>query len=141
MLGYCDDDIAHPIDAHGWLMTGDIGRIDERNALNMIEREDDLIQFNGFKVFPSEVEAIVAEHPDVIDCAVGSYLESGETKLRLLVVSSNRRLTHKMIREYCRQRLTSYKVPHTIELRSTLPHSAVGRVLRHRLDVVEKPLL
>ena len=140
MLGYCDDNSPHPVETDGWLITGDIGRLDDRGVLTMIEREFDLIDVGGFRVFPSDIEAVISEHPDVIDCAVGRYLEAGETKLRLLVVTNNRRVTHKMIREYCRQRLTSYKVPHTIELRSNLPHSAVGRVLRHRLDVVEKIL-
>ncbi len=100
----------------------------------MIERQSDVIALAGnFKIYPSEVEALISQHPDITDCAFGSYQEEGETKLRLFVVTNNRRLTQKMIRNYCRQRLTAYKVPHLIELRRELPHSSVGRVLRSGL--------
>ena len=117
-----------------WFKTGDIGRIDSDGSLHMIERQSDVITLVGnLKIYPSEVEALISQHPDITDCAFGSYQEEGETKLRLFVVSNNRRLTQKMIRNYCRQRLTAYKVPHLIELRRELPHSSVGRVLRSGL--------
>ena len=118
----------------GWFRTGDIGRVGPDGSLHMIERQSDVIYLEGhFKIYPSEVEALISQHPDITDCAFGSYQEEGETKLRLFVVTNNRRLTQKMIRNYCRQRLTSYKVPHLIELRRDLPHSSVGRVLRSGL--------
>lgn len=117
-----------------WFRTGDIGRLDPDGSLHMIERQSDVIALAGnFKIYPSEVEALISQHPDITDCAFGSYQEEGETKLRLFVVTNNRRLTQKMIRNYCRQRLTAYKVPHLIELRRDLPHSSVGRVLRSGL--------
>ena len=117
-----------------WFRTGDIGRLEPDGSLHMIERQSDVIALEGnFKIYPSEVEALISQHPDITDCAFGSYQEEGETKLRLFVVTNNRRLTQKMIRNYCRQRLTAYKVPHLIELRRELPHSSVGRVLRSGL--------
>jgi long-chain acyl-CoA synthetase len=132
MLGYADQ-----VDTQfeqGWFRTGDIGRVDPDGSLHMIERQSDVISLVGnFKIYPSEVEALISQHPDITDCAFGSYQEDGETKLRLFVVTNNRRLTQKMIRNYCRQRLTAYKVPHLIELRRDLPHSSVGRVLRSGL--------
>ena len=132
MLGY-----AGQVDTQfeqGWFRTGDIGRVDPDGSLHMIERQSDVISLVGnFKIYPSEVEALISQHPDITDCAFGSYQEEGETKLRLFVVTNNRRLTQKMIRNYCRQRLTAYKVPHLIELRRDLPHSSVGRVLRSGL--------
>lgn len=132
MLGY-----AGQVDTQfeqGWFRTGDIGRVDPDGSLHMIERQSDVISLVGnFKIYPSEVEALISQHPDITDCAFGSYQEDGEIKLRLFVVTNNRRLTQKMIRNYCRQRLTAYKVPHLIELRRALPHSSVGRVLRSGL--------
>ncbi|MGB1173359.1 MAG: AMP-binding protein [Marinobacterium sp.] len=117
-----------------WFRTGDIGRLEPDGSLHIIERQSDVIALEGnFKIYPSEVEALISQHPDITDCAFGSYQEEGETKLRLFVVTNNRRLTQKMIRNYCRQRLTAYKVPHLIELRRELPHSSVGRVLRSGL--------
>lgn len=135
MSGYCNYvyDTAD-ISLDGWLATGDIGRFEEQGTLRMIERQTDVIHIGGFKVYPSAIEALVAEHPDILDVAVSAYEEDGETKLRLYAVTNNRRLTQKMIREYCRQRLTSYKVPERIELRQSLPHTPVGKVLRHELS-------
>lgn len=132
MLGYVTQ--AESNADRTWFRTGDIGRLEPDGSLHMIERQSDVIALEGnFKIYPSEVEALISQHPDITDCAFGSYQEEGETKLRLFVVTNNRRLTQKMIRNYCRQRLTAYKVPHLIELRRELPHSSVGRVLRSGL--------
>ena len=132
MLGYVNQ--VESLSDQAWFRTGDIGRVNPDGSLHMIERQSDVISLVGnFKIYPSEVEALISQHPDITDCAFGSYQEEGETKLRLFVVTNNRRLTQKMIRNYCRQRLTAYKVPHLIELRRDLPHSSVGRVLRSGL--------
>ncbi len=119
----------------GWFRTGDIGRLSPEGKLGFVERKSDVIQLGGFRVFPSDVEMIVNAHPDVIDCSVVAVDDQkGLKQLKLVVVSNNRHLTRKQIRDYCRERLTQYKVPSIVEFRETLPHSPVGRVLRHQLQ-------
>lgn len=123
-----------PFTPDGWLRTGDIGRYDPSKGLRLIERQHDVIRVPGFRVFPSEIEAIVSQHPSVLDCAIiGLPSEEGCQKIKLFVVTNDRRLTQRQVREYCRQRLTRYKVPDLVEFRASLPHSPSGRVLRQSL--------
>lgn len=125
---------AKRLTADGWLRTEDIGRLSLEGELYFVERAAEVIQVGGFRVFPSDVEAIVNAHPDVIDCAVVSVPDSlGIMQLKIFVVSNNRRLTQKQVRDYCRERLTRYKVPALVEFRRELPHSAIGKVLRKQL--------
>lgn len=123
-----------PFTPDGWLRTGDLGRFDPSRGLELIERQHDVIRVPGFRVFPSEIEAVVSQHPSVLDCAaIGLPTEDGCQKIKLFVVTNDRRLTQRQVRDYCRQRLTRYKVPELVEFRTTLLHSPSGRVLRQRL--------
>lgn len=123
-----------PFTRDGWLRTGDIGRLSPDGELQYVERRHEVIRVPGFRVYPSELEAIISKHPSVLDCAiVGLPTENGLHKIKLFVVTNDRRLTQRQMREYCRQRLTRYKVPELVEFRDSLPHSASGRVLRQRL--------
>ncbi|PIE25493.1 MAG: long-chain fatty acid--CoA ligase [Neptuniibacter caesariensis] len=133
MSGYWGKDDSPPDDA-GWLATGDIARIADDGTLRIIERKNDIITISGFPVYPNELENIISSHPDVVECAVVGLPteESGEV-IKLFVVASNHRLSVKQIRDYCRERLTSYKVPRLVEFRTHLPKSNVGKVLRRTL--------
>lgn len=123
-----------PFTQDGWLRTGDIGRLSTDGELRLIERRHEVIRVPGFRVYPSELEAVISMHPSVLDCAViGVPTSNGYHKIKLIVVTNDRRLTQRQMREYCRQRLTRYKVPELVEFRNTLPHSASGRMLRQRL--------
>lgn len=123
-----------PFTPDGWLRTGDIGRVNSEGALEFIERQAEVIKVPGFSVYPSEVEAVVSTHPSVLQCAViGLPNDEGYQRIKLFVVTHDRRLTGRQVRDYCRQRLTRYKVPELIEFRNSLPHSASGRLLRARL--------
>lgn len=133
MSGYwgSDDDIPNK---DGWLATGDIARIADDGSLRIIDRKKDIINISGFPVYPNELENIISSHPDVIECAVIGLPdeESGEV-IKLFVVTSNHRLSVRQVRDYCRERLTSYKVPRLVEFRTHLPKSNVGKVLRRTL--------
>lgn len=123
-----------PFTPDGWLRTADIGRLHSDGELELIERQAEVIRVPGFRVYPSEVETIVSKHPSVLECAVvGLPNEDGTQRIKLFVVTNDRRLTQRQVREYCRQRLTRYKVPDLVEFRNSLPHSASGRLQRARL--------
>ncbi len=123
-----------PFTSDGWLRTADIGRVHYDGELELIERQAEVIRVPGFRVYPSEVETTVSKHPSVVECAVvGLPNEDGTQRIKLFVVTNDRRLTQRQVREYCRQRLTRYKVPDSVEFRNSLPHSASGRLQRARL--------
>ncbi len=138
MNGYhVQGEIVAPPD--GWLDTGDVGCINEDGSLRIIERKKDIIQTSGFPVYPTELENIISSHPDISECAViGLPDQEGDKILKLFVIASNPRLTVKQVRDYCRERLTNYKVPQLVEFRSELPKSNVGKVIRRRLLAEEQ---
>ncbi len=135
MLGYYNkpEETANTL-RDGWLCTGDIGIIEEDGYMRVVDRKKDMILVSGFKVFPNEVEDVVASHPKVKEsAAVGIPSEkSGET-VKLYVVKKDKSLTKEELLEHCRTNLTGYKCPKDIEFRDELPKSNVGKILRREL--------
>ncbi|SIT00319.1 long-chain acyl-CoA synthetase [Neptunomonas antarctica] len=118
----------------GWLKTGDVARLDQQGNIQIVDRKKDVINISGFTVYPNELEKIISCHPDVLECAaIGIPDDVTGEHIKVYVVSSNPRLSIRDIRGYCRERLTSYKVPRLVEFRTHLPHNAVGKVLRRQL--------
>ncbi len=135
MRGYWNnaDETAMVLDREGWLRTGDIGVLDADGFLQIVDRIKDLIVVSGFNVYPKEIEERVLSHPDIADaCAVASGDELAP-RIKLFVVSSNPSLTTADVLLHCRTGLAAYKVPKEIEFRTTLPKSALGKVLRREL--------
>ncbi|HEB77771.1 MAG TPA: long-chain-fatty-acid--CoA ligase [Methylothermaceae bacterium] len=124
----------------GWLRTGDIARMDAEGFFYIIDRKKDMIIVSGFNVYPREIEEVVAEHPGVRECAAVGLPDprTGET-VKIYVVKSDPGLTEAELSAWCRERLTAYKRPRYIEFCQTLPKSAVGKVLRHRLRRSNSP--
>ena len=93
-----------------------------------------MILVSGFNVYPNEIEGVVYTHPDVVECAaVGIPDEKSGEAVKLYVVSSNPALDQDALRSFCREQLTDYKVPRTVEFRKELPKSNVGKILRREL--------
>ena len=117
----------------GWLYTGDIGCFDAEGYLEITDRKKDMIIVSGFNVFPNEVEACIALHPDVADVAVvGVPNEDTGEAVRAFVVS-RKDLTVEEIRAHCRGLLVNYKVPTTFSFLAEIPKNAVGKALRREL--------
>jgi len=118
----------------GWLHTGDIGRMDADGYLEVTDRKKDMIIVSGFNVFPNEVEACIALHPDVADVAViGMPDEDCGESVHAHVVSRRHGLTAEEIRAHCRKLMAGYKIPSRIHFRSEIPKNAVGKALRRLL--------
>ena len=136
MAGYWKrpDETAKVIDKDGWLATGDIGVMDERGFVRIVDRKKDMILVSGFNVYPNEVEAVVAMHPGVLECAAIGVpdAKSGEA-VKLFVVRKDPALTADGVLTHCREHLTGYKCPRDIEFRTELPKSNVGKILRREL--------
>ena len=136
MRGYWQrpGETAEVITEDGWLRTGDIGRLDTDGRLYIEDRKKDMIVVSGFKVFPNEVEDVVATHPGVLEvAAIGIPDEESGERVKLVIVKADSQLTETDVVEHCRERLTGYKRPAEIEFRSELPKSNVGKVLRRML--------
>jgi long-chain acyl-CoA synthetase len=123
----------------GFFRTGDIGIMSPEGLISIVDRKKDMISVSGFKVFPNELEGIVAKHPGVLECAVVGVPDdkTGEA-VKLFVVRKDPKLTAEELLKYCHAEMTAYKVPKYIEFRDELPKTNVGKILRRALRE-EKP--
>lgn len=119
----------------GWLLTGDIATIDDDGYLRIVDRKKDLIIVSGFNVYPNEVEDCIASCPGVAEVAVIGLpdAKSGEQVKAYVVAKAGASLSAEQVRAHCKQYLAPYKVPKAVEMRTELPKSAVGKVLRREL--------
>jgi long-chain acyl-CoA synthetase len=118
----------------GWLRTGDVGHMDSDGYVTLTDRQKDMIVVSGFKVYPNEVEGVVAAIPGVLECGVVgvSDAKTGEA-VKVVIVRRDHTLTEDAVIAGCRAQLTAYKVPRIVEFRDALPKSAIGKVLRREL--------
>jgi long-chain acyl-CoA synthetase len=134
MKGYWNkpEETANVFTSDGWLRTGDIGFMNERGYIKLVDRKKDVIVVSGFKVFPNEVEDVVAMHPDVLEVAAiaADDARSGQV-VKVVVVKKNPSLTETELMEHCKKKPTSYKMPKYIVFRDQpLPKSNIGKILR-----------
>jgi long-chain acyl-CoA synthetase len=123
----------------GWLRTGDIGIVDDRGYLRITDRKKDMIIVSGFKVFPNEVESVIADMPDVLECGViGVSDETTGEAVKAFIKPVSDILSAEDVIAHCRRLLTPYKVPKLVEFRADLPKSPVGKVLRRELRMSER---
>lgn len=136
MLGYWNQEreTKHVLTSDGWLHTGDIAKINAEGFVSIVDRKKDLIMVSGFKVYPTEVEDVIASMPGVKEVAVIAAPDpvAGEM-VKAFIVSSDPKMTKESVRAYCKLHLTGYKIPREVEFRDSLPKSNVGKVLRREL--------
>jgi long-chain acyl-CoA synthetase len=136
MSGYWQrpDETAKVMTPDGYFKSGDIGVMDPRGYIKIVDRKKDMIIISGFKVFPNEIEAVVANHPGVLECAaVGVPDEKSGEAVMLFVVRRDKSLTKEALAAYCAKEFTAYKRPKYIEFRDELPKTNVGKILRREL--------
>ncbi|HLG47811.1 MAG TPA: long-chain-fatty-acid--CoA ligase [Reyranella sp.] len=142
MSGYWQrpDETAQVMTQDGYFKSGDIGRMDERGYVKIVDRKKDMIIVSGFKVFPNEIEDVVANHPGVLECAaVGVPDDKSGEAVMLFVVPCDKSLTKEKLAADLGTVLTGYKRPKYIEFRADLPKTNVGKILRRELrDAVLK---
>jgi long-chain acyl-CoA synthetase len=124
----------------GWLYTGDIGYLDEDCYLFLTSRKKDLIKCGGFQVWPREIEEILMMHPAIAEACVGGIPDprQGEAVKSWVVLKGGYQATQEELQQFCREKLTGYKVPRFFEFRKDLPKTMVGKVLRRILQDEEK---
>jgi long-chain acyl-CoA synthetase len=120
--------------ADGYFRTGDIGTMDARGYIRIVDRKKDMITVSGFKVYPNEVEDVIAAHPGVLEvAAIGIGDERSGEIVKAFVVPRDPGLSEADVVAWCREKLTGYKCPRMVEFRAELPKSNVGKILRREL--------
>jgi long-chain acyl-CoA synthetase len=117
-----------------FLRTGDVGYVDKKGFVFLVDRKKDMILVSGFNVYPNEVEEVVAMHPGVRDvAAIGVADENSGEAVKIFVVRKDPAVTERMLIDHCRGLLTGYKIPKHVEFRDDLPRTNVGKILRRAL--------
>jgi len=128
----------------GWLLTGDIGKMDEEGYLFIVDRKKDMINISGFKVYPREVEDVLFEHEAVENASIIGIPDpnrpGNEQVKAFIVLKDGYKETDEIkvdIKEFLRKNVAPYKIPKQIEFRKELPETLVGKVLRKDLKDIE----
>jgi len=141
MQGYYGNEKAtgEAIEPDGWLHTGDLATIDEDGAILVVDRKKDMINTGGFKVFPAEIERVVAAHPAVAMIAVGGQPDElkGEIAKAYIVLKPGAAADAESILAFCRAQLAAYKVPRTIQFVADLPKTSTGKIMRRELKKLD----
>lgn len=136
MKGYWQrpEETAKVMAKDGAFKTGDIGVMDERGYVKIVDRKKDMILVSGFNVYPNELEGVVAMMPGVLEVAVIGVADerSGEVP-KVFIVKKDPALTVQMVLDHCKEQLTGYKRPKYVEFRTELPKTNVGKILRRAL--------
>lgn len=124
----------------GWLLTGDLGYMDEEGYFYVVDRKKDMIIAGGFNIYPREIEEVLYEHPAVQEVVAAGIPDPyrGETVKVYIVLKEGAHATEAELNEYARKHLAAYKVPRLYEFRKELPKTAVGKILRRALVDEEK---
>ena len=141
MKGYWNrsDETAKVMTPDGAFRTGDIGLMTPEGYVKIVDRKKDMISVSGFKVFPNEVEDVIAMLPGVAEvCAVAAADERSGEVVRVVIVRKDPGLTKEQVIEHCKKNLTGYKIPKIVEFWKELPKTNVGKVLRR--EVKNAPL-
>jgi long-chain acyl-CoA synthetase len=136
MKGYWNrpDETAKVMTPDGAFRTGDIGLMTPEGYVKIVDRKKDMISVSGFKVFPNEVEDVIAMMPGVREvCAVAAPDERSGEVVRVVIVKKDPDLTREQVLEHCRKNLTGYKIPKLVEFWKELPKTNVGKVLRREV--------
>jgi acyl-CoA synthetase (AMP-forming)/AMP-acid ligase II len=137
MKGYWNDTAATDkvLNAEGWLRTGDAGMMDDEGYVYLKDRIKDMIVSGGENIYPVEVENALAEHSDILECAVIGVpdVKYGETVMAVCVLRKGVTLTADEVIAHCRQHIGGYKVPRKVSFLDELPRNASGKVLKRVL--------
>ena len=141
MMGYYGNETAtrETIEPDGWLHTGDLASVDEVGQIFVVDRKKDMINTAGFKVFPAEIERVIAAHPAVAMVAVGSQPDDikGEIAKAYVVLKPGVVVAASAILELCREQLAAYKIPRAVQFVVDLPKTSTGKIVHRELKTLD----
>jgi long-chain acyl-CoA synthetase len=136
MTGYWGqaEETAKAMTPDGYFRTGDVGVMEPDGMIRIVDRMKDMIAVSGLKVFPNEVEDVLANHPQILEVAVVGVPDahSGEA-VAAYIVRRDETLTSEDVQKFARENLAPYKTPRRVEFRDSLPKTNVGKILRREL--------
>ncbi|KAG4395274.1 hypothetical protein AAZX31_20G179200 [Glycine max] len=123
------------IDSEGWLKTGDLGYIDEKGFVYIVERIKELIKHNGYQVAPAELESVLLSHPLIVDAAVIPVEdeETGQIPMAYVVRAAGSELSENQVIQFVAGQVAPYKKVRKVSFIVTIPKSAAGKILRKDL--------
>lgn len=138
MLGYyADEEGTKNVIRNGWLYTGDLGTVDEDGYIYLTARKKEIIKVGGKRISPKEIEAVILEIPEVVDCTIEGVEDEllGEALKAILVIRSDngRESIVEKIKQHCSQKLALYKVPQLFEFKEQLVIAATGKKVKGKL--------
>ena len=119
----------------GWLLTGDIAKVDDDGFVFIVDRKKDMLLVRGINVYPREIEEVLYQHPNISECAVIGVPDQskGEVPKAVIVLKEGETLTEHDVRDYCKEHLAAYKLPKHYEFRSSLPKNATQKIMKSEL--------
>ena len=127
----------------GWLPTGDIGCLTSDGFLTVVDRKKDMLIVAGFNVYPSEIEEVISQVPEVTDVAVISVPDDrkGEVPFAFVAIDQGAGITEKTLLNHCAEHLTNYKIPRAIVLLDELPKTPARKPDKKRLEKLARDFL
>ena len=119
----------------GWFYTGDLGYFDEEGYLFVVGRKKDMVKSGGISIYPLEIEGVIYTHPDVVEAAVIGVPDPqwGEAVKAVVVLKSGSNVRSAELIQFCKERLAAYKVPKSVDVVASLPHTEIGKVAKEKL--------
>jgi fatty-acyl-CoA synthase len=119
----------------GWFYTGDLGYFDEEGFLFVAGRKKDMVKSGGISIYPLEIESVLYQHPAVLEAAVIGVPDPqwGEALKAVIVVKNGAEISTDQLLGFCKDKLSSYKVPKSMVFAHSLPHTEVGKVNKVKL--------
>jgi long-chain acyl-CoA synthetase len=142
MQGYWrkPDDTAETLPGEGWIRTGDIVSVDEEGYVTILDRKKEMIKYKGYQIAPAELEALLMEHPAVMDSAVipKRDAESGEVPKAFILLRQDQKASPEELMRFVEERAAPYKKVREIEFVEAIPKTPSGKILRRELIEQER---
>ena len=140
MLGYWNDEEAtrEAVDAARWMHTGDLAVMRDDGYVNIVGRIKDMIIRGGENVYPREIEEFLYTHPDIADVQVIGVpdVKYGEAVCAWVQLKDGSRSTEDEIREYCRGKIATFKIPRYVKITNDFPMTVTGKVQKFKMREV-----
>jgi len=119
----------------GWFYTGDLGYFDEEGYLFVVGRKKDMVKSGGISIYPLEIEGVLYKHPEVVEAAVIGLPdpEWGEAVKAVVVLKEGSSVSGEALMQFCKEQLAAYKVPKSVDMVSSLPHTEIGKINKVKL--------
>src|ERR1044071_1077127 len=132
---YKNPQATHDSFRDGWFYTGDLGYFDEEGFLFVAGRKKDMVKSGGISIYPLEIESVIYSHPDIFEAAVIGVPDSqwGEAVKAVVVMKPDARMTGEALIQFCKERLSAYKIPKSVEFRDALPYTEIGKLNKLKL--------